>query len=53
MARHRSAVLRLPAFGVAAALQWLALLLLVVALAGLQPTALFGGMAIGLGVSPP
>lgn len=40
---------RLPSFGAAAALQWLALLLLAVALAGLQPTALFGGMAIGLG----
>lgn len=39
----------LPAFGAAAALQWLALLLLALALAGLQPTALFGGMAIGLG----
>lgn len=49
MARPRSAGLRLPVFGVAAALQWLALLLMLVAMAGLQPTALFGAMAIGLG----
>ena len=45
----RRATWRLPAFGATAALQWLAMLLLLLALAGLQPTALFGGMAIGLG----
>lgn len=39
----------LPRFGARAALQWLALLLLALALAELQPTSLFGGMAIGLG----
>lgn len=50
MVRLRPAGLRLPACGAAVALQWLALLLLLVAMAGLQPTALFGGMAIGLGV---
>ena len=42
--------LRSPRSGTAAALQWLALLLLAVALTGLQPTTLFGGMAIGLAV---
>jgi transglutaminase-like putative cysteine protease len=50
MARLRSAGQRLPAFGVAAALQWLALLLLLVAMAGLQITSLYGGIAIGLAV---
>ena len=49
MAPPRPVGWRLPVYGAAAALQWLALLLLVVALVGLQPTALFGGMAIGLG----
>ncbi|MFM7085461.1 MAG: transglutaminaseTgpA domain-containing protein [Cyanobium sp.] len=34
----------------AAMLQWLAMLLLALALTGLQPTQLFGGLAIGLGV---
>ncbi len=50
MARLRPAAQRLPAFGVAAALQWLALLLLLVAMAGLQITSLYGGIATGLAV---
>lgn len=50
MVRPRPAGLGLPAFGAAAALQWLAQLLLVLALAGVPITSLFGGMAMGLGV---
>jgi transglutaminase-like putative cysteine protease len=41
---------RPPRSAAAAALQWLALILLAVALTGLQPTAWFGGLAIGLSV---
>jgi transglutaminase-like putative cysteine protease len=40
---------RLASFGAAAALQWLALLLLALALSGLSFASLFGAMAIGLG----
>ncbi|MFM7313936.1 MAG: transglutaminaseTgpA domain-containing protein [Cyanobium sp.] len=50
MALPRPTALRSPRLGAAKAWQWLTLLLLAISLAGLQPTALFGGMAIGLGV---
>ena len=50
MALLRPPPLRPPHRGAAATLQWLALLLLAVALAGLQPTSPFGALAIGLGV---
>ena len=49
MALPRLPRLRSPRFGAAAVLQWLALLLLALALSGLQPTAVLGGLAIGLG----
>jgi len=50
MARRRPDGQRLPAFGAAAALQWLALLLLLLAMTELQITSLYGGIAIALAV---